>query len=182
MKLYSIKPGFKKARTAAHLTQQQFADQFLEKYQHHVSLKTVMNWEQGLVTPPLETICRIADLLHCDIDFLTGRIECSTHDVQFIHDRTGLSESAIKKLNTLKDTQPYAAGILSQIIDHRLFSVMIRSFKRLITPIQPIQFINAVVDHLANDAPYTDSPDDLKARDQFEVYRTLSNIADDLRP
>lgn len=98
MKLYSIKPGFKKARTAANLTQQQLADKL------NVSLKTVMNWEQGIVTPSLETTIQIADLLHCDIDFLTGRIKCSTHDAQFIHEYTGLSESTVDLLHEWKES------------------------------------------------------------------------------
>ena len=88
-KLYSLRPGLKKARKKANLTQQQLADQF------NVSLKTVMNWEQGLVNPDLEDVIKLADLLHADIDFLTGRIDCQTHDLQFVHDLTGLSEDAI---------------------------------------------------------------------------------------
>lgn len=88
-KLYSLRPGLKKARKKAQLTQQQLADKF------NVSVKTVMNWEQGLVTPDLENVIKLADLLHADIDFLTGRIDCRTHDLQFVHDLTGLSEDAI---------------------------------------------------------------------------------------
>lgn len=114
MKLYSIKPGFKKARTAANLTQQQLADKL------NVSLKTVMNWEQGIVTPSLETTIQIADLLHCDIDFLTGRIQCSNHDIQFIHDETGLSETTIammKEWNESDDRRRYWPEYISRIIE-----------------------------------------------------------------
>lgn len=93
-KLYSLRPGLKKARKAAHLTQQQLADQF------NVSLKTVMNWEQGLANPDLEDVIKLADLLHTDIDFLTGRIDCQTHDLQYVHDLTGLSEDAITILQS----------------------------------------------------------------------------------
>ena len=116
MKLYSIKPGLKKARKAANLTQQQLADSLTPT----VSLKTVMNWEQGIVCPDLETIIQIADLLHCDIDFLTGRIQCQTHDLQFIHDVTGLSESAIMKLSRFqRDNKAHArADIVSILIEH----------------------------------------------------------------
>lgn len=114
MKLYSIKPGFKTARLAAHLTQQELADKL------NVNLKTVMNWEQGLVTPSLETTMQLADLLHCDIDFLTGRIKCTTHDLQYIHDLTGLSESAIATISDWHKSEDYKHGwpaLLSSIIE-----------------------------------------------------------------
>lgn len=173
MKLYSIKPGFKKARTAANLTQQQLADKL------NVSLKTVMNWEQGIVTPSLETTIQIADLLHCDIDFLTGRIQAKDHDTQFIMDRTGLSEEAIDILSRQRETS--VPSTLSRIICHRLFVILIRSFEKLITRPDPSEFKKAVIDHIVNNAPYTDSPEDIEARNRFEIYRTLSNIADDLK-
>lgn len=67
----------------------------------NVSLKTVMNWEQGQAIPSLETLMELADLYHCDLDYLTGRMDQKTHDLQFIHDQTGLSEKAIEKLQSL---------------------------------------------------------------------------------
>ena len=66
-----------------------------------VSLKTVMNWEQGQAIPSIETLMDLAELYHCDLDYLTGRIDCKTHDLQFIHDQTGLSEKAIEKLQSV---------------------------------------------------------------------------------
>lgn len=130
MKLYSsksesekasIKPGLKKARKAANLTQQQLADAL------DVSLKTVMNWEQGIVSPSLETTMKIADILHCDIDFLTGRIQCSTHDTQFIHDQTGLSEKAIAKLQAEYRTNRATgrSDTISHLVEHPLFTYLV---------------------------------------------------------
>lgn len=116
MKLYSIRPGFKDARIKAKLTQQQVADSLVPP----VSLKTVMNWEQGIVAPSLETVIKIADLLHCDIDFLTGRINAKTHDIQFIQDKTGLSEETITLLMQWKnsdDRSRFWPGMISNIID-----------------------------------------------------------------
>lgn len=66
-----------------------------------VSLKTIMNWEQGQAIPSLEKLSEMADLYHCDLDYLTGRMKLKTHDLQFIHDQTGLSEKAIEKLQRL---------------------------------------------------------------------------------
>ena len=127
-KLYSLKPGLKKARKAANLTQQQLADKM------DVTLKTVMNWEQGLVNPPLETVIQLADMLYCDIDFLVGRIECRDHDVQFIHDQTGLSEKSITELIAWKRFMESHPGrserlypvIVSQILEDREFNDVVQ--------------------------------------------------------
>ena len=95
MKLYSLSEGLKRARKEAGLTQAQLA----EKYGVHI--KTVMNWEQGIAEPPLGTLMKLTELYHCDLDYLTGRLDQKTHDLQFIHDQTGLSEKAIEKLRSL---------------------------------------------------------------------------------
>lgn len=174
MKLYSIRPGFKAARTTAHLTQQQVADQL------NVSLKTVMNWEQGIVTPSLETTMQIADLLRCDMDFLTGRIQCSTHDIQFIHDQTGLSENAIKKLQDQRQLPYNTADTLSRLIDHRLFVKLMQTIRKLIFGAQKT-FTEAYMDYLSGKGPYVDNPDDITDQAHFEIYRLIANMTDDLK-
>ena len=171
-KLHSIKPGLKKARKAANMTQQQLADSF------GYSLKTVQNWEQGLVTPDLEDVIKLADLLSCDIDALTGRIDCPTHELQFIHDVTGLSVDAINKLTTVKDSA--APRLLSGIITDRRFMMLISEIYKLTTPATG-EFTKAVIAHIVNDAPYVDSPDDVRAARQFSMTRILTNIVDDLQ-
>ena len=99
MKIYSLKEGLKRARKEAGLTQAELADKM------GVHIKTVMNWEQGKAEPPLGTLMELAELYHCDLDYLTGRLELKTHDLQFIHDQTGLSEKAIEKLQSFM-TEP----------------------------------------------------------------------------
>ena len=95
MKLYSLKEGLKRARKEAGLTQADLAEKM------GVHIKTVMNWEQGIAEPPLGTLMELTELYHCDLDYLTGRLDQKTHDLQFIHDQTGLSEKAIEKLQSL---------------------------------------------------------------------------------
>lgn len=94
MKLYSLKEGLKRARQKAELTQAGLADKI------GVHIKTVMNWEQGKAEPPLGTLMELTELYHCDLDYLTGRLDLKTHDLQLIHDQTGLSEKAIEKLQS----------------------------------------------------------------------------------
>lgn len=175
MKLYSIKPGLKKARNAAHLTQQQLAD-LMDRH-----IKTIMNWEQGIAVPELEELVKLADLLHCDIDFLTGRIECSTHDIQFIHDQTGLSESAIRKLQDQKQLGHNAADILSGLIDHRLFVELIKNIAIMTNGNFNQAFTQAVAANVIHGTPYVDSPDDFRAAYEFQCSKILTTIIDDMK-
>lgn len=100
---YNIAEGLKRARRhynegkskELRITQEELADRL------GVSLKTVMNWEQGQAIPSVETLMDLADIYDCDLDYLTGRIDQRTHDLQFIHNQTGLSEKAIEKLQSL---------------------------------------------------------------------------------
>lgn len=91
-KLYSLKNGLKKARKERELTQNELAEKI------NVHPKTVMNWEQGIAIPSLENVMQLSDALDCDMDYLTGKLEEPTHDIQFIHDQTGLTGEAVEKL------------------------------------------------------------------------------------
>ena len=99
MRLYSLKEGLKRARKGSGLTQGGLAEAM------GVHIKTVMNWEQGIAEPSLGTLMDLTELYHCDLDYLTGRLDQKTHDLQFIHDQTGLSEKAIEKLQSFM-TEP----------------------------------------------------------------------------
>ena len=100
MKLYSLKEGLKRARKEAGLTQAELTE-ILKSKGIASHIKTVMNWEQGIAEPSLGTLMDLTELYHCDLDYLTGRLDQKTHDLQFIHDQTGLSEKAIEKLQSL---------------------------------------------------------------------------------
>ena len=117
MKLYSLKDGLKRARKRAGLTQKGLAEKLQENgIVGHV--RTIMNWEQGISEPPLGTLIALAQFYDCDLDYLTGRIDSTTHDLEYIHVQTGLSESAIKKLQTLPPDQQ---DLFSRLIEHKDF-------------------------------------------------------------
>lgn len=88
------KPGkrLQELRKQHYKTQAQFAEAL------DVSLDAVRSWEQGYQPPETANLFKIVEKLDCDLDYLTGRIDCTRHDIQFIHDKTGLSEGAIRKL------------------------------------------------------------------------------------
>lgn len=99
----------KKRRTT---TQEKFAEAV------GVSVDTVRNWEQGRVLPEMEKLFKIAEVLDCDLDYLTGRLREPTHDIQFIHEQTGLSEKAIKKLQQLKpDWEQLQRSMIESTLD-----------------------------------------------------------------
>lgn len=114
-KALGLKRGLKRARKEAGLTQQGLADTI------GVFIKTVMNWEQGKAEPSLGTLMKLTELYHCDLDYLTGRLDQKTHDLQFIHDQTGLSEKAIEKLQRVAGN----AQALSFMIEDPDFSYLL---------------------------------------------------------
>lgn len=67
-------------------------------------LGTLKNYENPnkKCNPRLDIVDNLCKLLSCNVDYLLGNIGCKTHDVQFIHDYTGLSEKAIEKLRATK--------------------------------------------------------------------------------
>lgn len=103
----------KKERKKKYKTQDAFADAL------GVSIESVRNWEQGRILPEMGTLFKICDLLGCDLDYLTGRIDYKKHGDQFIHDQTGLSEDAIRRLRSWSqedDQRSHWAQYISNMI------------------------------------------------------------------
>ncbi len=84
-----------------------------------VSLKTVQGWENldNGRWPDLVMMLNVCDLTGYDLDYLMGRIQEPTHDIKFIHEKTGLSVEAIEKLISLKGTG--MDDLVSEIITHK---------------------------------------------------------------
>ncbi len=103
METYSFAKGFKRARKNAGYTQESFVQSFLDRERHEITtLGTVRNWEQNRAVPEITTIQQLCEFFDCDMDYLFNRIECKNHNVDFIHEYTGLSEEAINTLAGLK--------------------------------------------------------------------------------
>lgn len=113
-----FKVRLKEQRKKVYKRQEDFADAL------HTKVETVRNWEQGRTVPETGTLIEICLLLNCDLDYLIGRIDYKTHDVQFIHDQTGLSQSAIEQLqkwNMKEDKDNNWAQNISDFIVHDSF-------------------------------------------------------------
>lgn len=60
--------------------------------------QTCRNWESGKNLPETDCLLLLSDLYGVSCDYLLHRIDEKNHDMQFIHDETGLSEAAITVL------------------------------------------------------------------------------------
>lgn len=98
-------------------------------------LGTLKNYENPnkKCNPRLDIVDNLCKLLSCNIDYLVGNIGFETHDSQFIHDKTGLSEASIKELEQLnaetaafKDSQHDLDTINTLIsqLDHKNNSIV----------------------------------------------------------
>lgn len=96
----NIGPQIKKARIKAKMSQSELA---LKCNLSKNSRFTVINWESGKTTPNFEQLCDLCKVFDCEMTFFFGD-ECTTRDIQFIHDVTGFSESAIRMLSFYKHT------------------------------------------------------------------------------
>lgn len=76
---------------------------------------TINKIENNNRIPEFETIINICKVLGCSVDSLTGHDACKTHDVQGVHDYTGLSEKAIEIMHS-KDFDIWKAQLLSMLL------------------------------------------------------------------
>lgn len=76
-----------------------------KKIQKHLNADTAKEL-QG------EFVIAYCTFFGCSSDYLFGFINCATHDMQFIHDYTGLSEDTIDELNN-----PISPKWISEILD-----------------------------------------------------------------
>lgn len=119
---YDFSDRLKGLRKQKYETQSDFAEAL------NVSIDSVRNWEQGRILPEMETLFKICDLLDCDLDYLTGRIEQKTHDLQYISDYMGLSEETINTLTALPGTQK---ELLCKMIETKDFVSVMSDISKL---------------------------------------------------
>ena len=95
-------------RKRKYSSQQAFADAYMNRYgmirkpknsRDSNMFGTIQSWEQGKSTPTADVLCNICELLDCDADFLLGRIDQRTHDINDAHRYTGLSAAALEQLH-----------------------------------------------------------------------------------
>ena len=70
---------------------------FVEELDCCAEPKTLREWEKYGIPGSYE-LNNICDVLHCDADYLLGRMDAKTHDQKFITQETGLTEEAVKNI------------------------------------------------------------------------------------
>ena len=156
-------------RKAHSLTQEAFAEAL------NVTRETVGQWERAATPPSFDAVVRICELYHIDADFIMGRIDCHTHDLQYIHDITGLSESTINSLiewhqsNTQEHT--WIDNINNMIDDPEYKNFMKYISYYLGTAIiESKQIVNPNLD--------IDNIDELKTSNLWHISHICSNIVE----
>jgi transcriptional regulator with XRE-family HTH domain len=95
-----------------------------------VNPQAVKSWEKhkGSSDPKLKNLLAMCELYDCDLDYLVGRIQESTHDINFVHEFTGLSEEAIQKISNKELNHPFG-NLLSCLIESDYFYNLMTSYK-----------------------------------------------------
>mgnify|MGYP003305461052 CR=1 FL=1 len=108
--------------------------------------------ERRYHNPKPGTLLKLCNALGCDMEYFTGEIEHSTHDLQFICEYTGLSESAVSYLHfsSIKDkefslklpdelsflvdefVENSFVNIVSRIIENKTLVNLITKYQRLL--------------------------------------------------
>ena len=156
----------KAIRKEKKLTQEDFASWL------GVNPQVISNWECCRAAPALDDMIDLAEALHCDLDYLIGRIDEPTHDIKAIHELTGLSIEAIMKLSKNKDK--ISDSPLSDIIAHKDSSRLLRALA-LAADEDEIAWLN--LDELPNGllSAYADKPIDYSVGVGADVADFLSS-------
>lgn len=141
-----------------------------------VSTESVRNWEQNRALPGPESLFKICEVLDLDVDYLLGRLEHRTHDIQYIQDYTGLSAEAIDVLHNFSQDGSYRIEhwpeLLSLIITHK-------DFRRLMTNISDyILILDSEYQQTIEDIDHDIL--DMTGSGLFHTSRVLTNILEDL--
>ena len=104
---YELRKGMvgdriKKERDRSGLTQEVLAEKItlLVNAEKEVSQSTIASWESGKTLPPLGRLIALADIFGCDIGYLLGDHEQRRRDTADVCKVTGLTESAVERLQT----------------------------------------------------------------------------------
>ena len=188
--------ALKEIRKAKGWTQQQVADK-LSSSEESNKLRTYQKWERGEERINTYALVALSDLYGVSCDHLLGRIKETTHDLKFICEETGLSESAVKILikhknhymlhNDNDSVETFPAAI-SSIIEHDRFPQFVfrlmqsKSLKSTITKLHRRSKEKIQAAHLyLSQMGYTIlAPGQSSAISVYDAKQEISRIVDDL--
>ena len=134
------------------------------------TLRTYLSKKNNTI-PDLTLLCKMCDVLNCDIDYLIGRINFTTHAAKQVYTFTGIVEEAYMHLKVLKDNKGTDADIrlstLNKILVSEEFNEILHyiSNARIAYTGFPIKYNSKYLSKLNND-------------DLVSVYRLFSENDD----
>lgn len=109
-----------KLRKDKYPTVKEFLDSFASQTGIVLVDSTYRKWEEGTI-PDACMLLKFCEFFHCDLDYLFGRIDTTTHAIEVIEKETGLSVPAIKKIiewNNGDSRQKKWISYISKIFEH----------------------------------------------------------------
>ena len=70
-----------RSKELGYKTESELCDYLSDRYPDNISTAAVHSWWSNSAIPGNENLIRLCDALQCDIDYLYGRIDASTHDI-----------------------------------------------------------------------------------------------------
>lgn len=111
-----IAENLKRLTKEAGMTQETLSEKM------HVTRQTVSGWLNGNRTPPLDDFAELCDVLGVDMDYITGRISCKTHNGQSVQDATGIDAQTADIIANMDED--YKA-FLCAMIKHPRFMILL---------------------------------------------------------
>ncbi len=133
----------KRCGELGYTTESKLLDAIQTKYPDFSSA-TVHSWWSYVSIPGNDNMAMLTSILDCDIDYLLGRIEETTHTRKYIREETGLSEKAIIALQNSPET---AYGGLMKLQGKQLGTTV----SHLLTSEHGLRILQYLGDYLASD-------------------------------
>lgn len=181
-------------RKALDLTQDKLA-----KKVGYSSNRNICNYEKGIRTPDLQTLCKIADALSCTTDYLLCRpgAEAPTHEAASVVQQTGLSAEAVEVLqklffapekNNLGDSllADVRLTFLSNLICHMSKSELAESFAEWSQTVLRIKEYEALGDKTKVLERYMEHPEDkylgsIEKAMRYDIAHEMEVVLDAMR-
>lgn len=115
----------KSERKKKNLTQQELANKL---YNGEKVRQTIGAWERGEKFPQFGDFTLMCEIFECEVGYLLCEYPCKTRNATDIQAVTGLSEKAIKKLQSIKFYKlEDELNILNSLIEHPKFIDLLRT-------------------------------------------------------
>ena len=113
-----LKENLKKERKEQNKTQKEV----IEGVKNEIGLKALQNIEstKNNIVPDFATIIALCNYYNCDLDYLFGIMDFTTHDNMFISNTLGVKEKTIKRICSLSEKQKILLEIIlnnSKLLD-----------------------------------------------------------------